>query len=720
MPRYLLTAALPYANGPVHIGHLAGCYLPADVYHRYLRAKGEDVILICGTDEHGVAITLQARKEGVHPRDLVDRNHVLIRDALKGIGVEFTHFSRTSGAAHHREATAFFEVLHRGGFLREEVTRQFYDNAAQQFLADRYIVGTCPHCAFDGAYGDQCEKCGTSLSPDELLQPRSVLSGTEPVIRETNNWFLPMDELLQHPTFVEYTQRIQGWKSNVRGQFMSWVQQGLQPRSMTRDLDWGVPVPLQGAEGKVLYVWFDAPIGYISATREYFESQGEPDRWEDYWKKPDTRLIHFIGKDNIVFHTLIFPMMLAAHGSYVLPWQVPANEFLNLEGRKISTSRGWAVWLHEYLQEMSGREDELRYTLLANLPETKDADFSWQDFQLRVNSELVAILGNFVNRVVVLTHKLNEGRCGPLVAIEAPTIGSAEQILHDALALTRSEILEAMEQFRLREALAGVIHLSRLGNRYLAETEPWKLLKTDPEAALGVLRTGAEVAAELCIALEPFLPHAAKRLSAQLNWLPSEDQRLAWWQGLAKGVYLQTGHPLAPPTLLFTPIEDATIQERLAKLQAMESNSTESPASSPASSQPGSSPQPGSSSPATSESGKVQPTQEPSMVAFEDFAAMDLRLVEILDAKPVAGADKLLEIRVDLGSEQRTVVSGIAQHFAPDELKGCQVLMLTNLAPRKIRGVESRGMLLLAQNSDGKLILVGPQGAGSAPGDQVR
>jgi len=589
VPRYLLTAALPYANGPVHIGHLAGCYLPADVYHRYLRAKGEDAILICGTDEHGVAITLQARKEGVHPRDLVDRNHALIRDALQGIGVEFTHFSRTSGAAHHREATAFFEVLYRGGFLREEVTRQFYDNAAQQFLADRYIVGTCPHCAFDGAYGDQCEKCGTSLSPDELLQPRSVLSGTEPVIRETNNWFLPMDELLQHDAFVEYTQRIQGWKSNVRGQFMSWVQQGLQPRSMTRDLDWGVPVPLQGAEGKVLYVWFDAPIGYISATREYFESQGEPDRWEDYWKNPDTRLIHFIGKDNIVFHTLIFPMMLAAHGSYVLPWQVPANEFLNLEGRKISTSRGWAVWLHEYLQEMSGREDELRYTLLANLPETKDADFSWQDFQLRVNSELVAILGNFINRVVVLTHKLNEGRCGPLVAIEASTVGSAEQILHDALALTRSEILEAMEQFRLREALAGVIHLSRLGNRYLAETEPWKLLKTDPQSALSVLRTGAEVAAELCIALEPFLPHAAKRLSAQLNWLPSQDQRRAWWQGLAKGVYLPTGHPLAHPTLLFTPIEDATIQERLAKLQAMESNSTESPASSPASSQPGSS-----------------------------------------------------------------------------------------------------------------------------------
>lgn len=713
MPRYLLTAALPYANGPVHIGHLAGCYLPADVYHRYLRARGEDVILICGTDEHGVAITLQARKEGVHPRELVDRNHALIRDALQGIGVEFTHFSRTSGEAHHREASAFFEVLYQGGFLREQTTRQFYDQAAGQFLADRYLVGTCPHCGFDGAYGDQCEKCGTSLSPDELIQPRSVLSGTEPELRETNNWFLPMDELLQLPTFAQYTERIQGWKSNVRGQFMSWVQQGLQPRSMTRDLDWGVPVPLQGAEGKVLYVWFDAPIGYISATREYFEQRGEPTRWEDYWKDPETRLIHFIGKDNIVFHTLIFPMMLAAHGSFVMPWQVPANEFLNLEGRKISTSRGWAVWLHEYLEEMPGREDELRYTLLANLPETKDADFSWHDFQTRVNSELVAILGNFINRVVVLTHKLNEGRCGALAKDPSSDPGKAEKTLMEALSETRSEIRLAMDQFRLREALAGVIHLARLGNRYLAETEPWKLLKSDPTAALKVLRYGAELAAELCIALEPFLPHGAQRLATQLNWTPSFEERRAWWLGLEWTAYLKDGHLLASPSLLFTPIEDATVQERLQKLQIMENNAAATSGAPNSTASPNSSADPAKMAP-------LQSNTDQTTVRFEDFSAMDLRLVQILDAKPVPGADKVLEIRVDLGGEQRTVVSGIAQHFGPCELIGRQVLMLTNLAPRKIRGIESQGMLLLAENSQGKLVMVGPQGEGTAPGDRVR
>jgi len=713
VPRYLLTAALPYANGPVHIGHLAGCYLPADVYHRYLRAKGEDVLLICGTDEHGVAITLQARKEGVHPRELVDRNHALIRDALHGIGVEFTHFSRTSGEAHHREASAFFEVLYQGGYLREQTTLQFYDKAAGQFLADRYLLGTCPHCGFDGAYGDQCEKCGTSLSPDELIQPRSVLSGTEPELRETNNWFLPMDELLQQPTFAQYTERIQGWKSNVRGQFMSWVQQGLQPRSMTRDLDWGVPVPLQGAEGKVLYVWFDAPIGYISATREYFEQKGEPNRWEDYWKDPETRLVHFIGKDNIVFHTLIFPMMLAAHGSFVLPWQVPANEFLNLEGRKISTSRGWAVWLHEYLEQMPGREDELRYTLLANLPETKDADFSWQDFQLRVNSELVAILGNFVNRVVVLTHKLNEGRCGALDSEPASGLAKAERTLMEALDQCRAEIRMAMEQFRMREALAGVIHMARLGNRYLAETEPWKLLKSDPAAALKVLRYGAEVAAELCIALEPFLPHGAQRLANQLNWSPSDHERQSWWLGLNGGAFLKEGHLLASPTLLFTPIEDATVQERLQQLQTMENHAVSTANQASAADQ-------ASAAADLGKSESQKPVAEPMTVRFEDFSAMDLRLVQILEAKPVPGADKVLEIRVDLGSEQRTVVSGIAQHFVPGDLVGRQVLMLTNLAPRKIRGIESQGMLLLAENSQGKLALVGPLGEGTAPGDQVR
>ena len=577
VPRYLLTAALPYANGPIHIGHLAGCYLPADVYHRYLQAKGEDTLLICGTDEHGVAITLQARKEGLTPQELVDRNYELIRSALSGLGIAFTHFSRTSRPVHHREAAHFFETLYRQGLLREQVTTQFYDPVAGQFLADRYLVGTCPHCTFEGAYGDQCEKCGTSLSPEELLDPRSVLSGSPPEKRETNNWFLPMDELQEHPVFQSYTQRIAGWKSNVKGQFQSWIQQGLQPRSMTRDLDWGVPVPLEGAEGKVLYVWFDAPIGYISATREYFEGLGQPNAWEAYWKSEDTRLIHFIGKDNIVFHTLIFPMMLAAHGGYVLPWEVPANEFLNLEGRKLSTSRGWAVWLHQYLQDMPGREDELRYVLLGNLPETKDADFSWQDYQQRVNAELVAILGNFVNRVMVLTHKLSQGQCGPVWQVEDhdahPVLGEAWSRLDQGLQATRTEIRESMEQFRLREAMASCIHLARLGNRYLAETEPWKLLKSDPLLAMKVLRTAAELCAELVIALKPFLPFTAQRLQQQLAWEPSPRQSVAWWKFGIHQEVLEDNHRLAQASLLFTPIEDQQVEECLERLRKMAKSS---------------------------------------------------------------------------------------------------------------------------------------------------
>ena len=711
MPRYLLTAALPYANGPIHIGHLAGCYLPADVYHRYLKAKGEDALLICGTDEHGVAITLQARKEGVTPQELVDRNFKVIHQAFEGLGIVFTHFSRTSREIHHREAQAFFLDLYNKGFLKEKTTSQFYDPVAGTFLADRYLVGTCPHCSFDGAYGDQCEKCGTSLSPDELQYPRSVLSGSVPEKRETNNWFLPMDEMLHLPEFATYTERIARWKSNVKGQFNSWVQQGLQPRSMTRDLDWGVKVPLEGAEGKVLYVWFDAPIGYLSATKEYMDLQGNPEGWRDYWESEDSRLVHFIGKDNIVFHTLIFPMMLAAHGQMVLPWQVPANEFMNLEGRKLSTSRGWAVWLHEYLQDIPGRQDELRYTLLCNLPETKDADFSWQDYQLRVNSELVAILGNFVNRVMVLTHKLSDGHCGDLPTVEANT---SHVSLELELAGTRQEILLAMEQFRLREAMAGVIHLARLGNRYLAETEPWKLLKTDSEAASRVLRLAAELCAELCIALEPFLPFTASKLSHQLQWQASAQEREAWWNpGSAdsKGTvdartrYLAQGHRLGPAALLFVPIEDELIQAQIHKLSPMndlKSANNPKPENDP---KPENNPKPDA---------ELKPE-----VTYDQFAALDLRIATILSAQPVPGADKVLEIKVDLGDEQRTVVSGIAQHFQPEELVGKQVLMLTNLAPRKIRGIVSQGMLLMAENQEGQLVLVGPNGNGILPGDRV-
>ncbi len=711
MPRYLLTAALPYANGPIHIGHLAGCYLPADVFHRYLKAKGEDAILICGTDEHGVAITLQARKEGVTPQELVDKNFKVIHQAFEGLGIVFTHFSRTSREIHHREAQAFFLNLYNKGFLRENTTSQFYDPVAGTFLADRYLVGTCPHCGFDGAYGDQCEKCGTSLSPDELHSPRSVLSGSVPEKRETNNWFLPMDEMLNLPEFARYTERIARWKSNVKGQFNSWVQQGLQPRSMTRDLDWGVKVPLEGAEGKVLYVWFDAPIGYLSATKEYMELQGNPEGWRAYWESEDARLIHFIGKDNIVFHTLIFPMMLAAHGQMVLPWQVPANEFMNLEGRKLSTSRGWAVWLHEYLQDVPGREDELRYTLLCNLPETKDADFSWQDYQLRVNSELVAILGNFVNRVMVLTHKLSNGQCGELPPEDPST---AHGSLSLELASARKEIRLAMEQFRLREAMAGVIHLARLGNRYLADTEPWKLLKTDSEAASRVLRVAAELCAELCIALEPFLPFTSARLGGQLQWQISDQDREGWWNtGLggaigsseSRAFYLSNGHRLGEAALLFTPIEDEFIQAQVNKLSPMNDPKPEN------------APQLENDSKPKNDS-QTEAAMKPE-VSYDQFAALDLRIATILSAQSVPGADKVLEIKVSLGFEQRTVVSGIAQHFQPEALVGKQVLMLTNLAPRKIRGIVSQGMLLMAENPQGQLVLVGPTDNGILSGDRV-
>lgn len=702
MPRYLLTAALPYANGPLHIGHLAGCYLPADVVHRYLKAKGEDVLLICGTDEHGVAITLQARKEGITPKELVDKNFKIISEAFQGLGIEFSHFSRTSREIHHREAQAFFMNLYNKGFLKEQTTSQFFDPVAGTFLADRYLVGECPHCGFDGAYGDQCEKCGTSLSPDDLKNPRSVLSGSIPEKRETNNWFLPMDEMLHLAEFSAYQERINHWKSNVKGQFQSWVQQGLQPRSMTRDLNWGVPVPLKGAEGKVLYVWFDAPIGYISATKEYMELNGNPEGWRDYWESEDTRLVHFIGKDNIVFHTLIFPMMLAAHGGMVLPWQVPANEFMNLEGRKLSTSRGWAVWLHEYLRDLSGREDELRYTLLCNLPETKDADFSWQDYQLRVNSELVAILGNFVNRVMVLTHKVSAGICGAWPADHADSLHG---ILASSLDQTAAEIRLAMEQFRLREAMAGVVHLARLGNRYLAETEPWKLLKTDTVGAGCVLRVAAELCAELSIALEPFLPGTSARLCHQLQWQPTDQQRKDWWSTGTRPKYLAEGHQLGGAALLFNPVEDDLIQNQIQKLHTMSNDH----------------------SIANGETARVNETSggvnakvvSKPEVTFDQFASMDLRIVTILGAQPVPGADKVLEIKVDLGHEQRTVVSGIAQHFRPEELVGQQVLMLVNLAPRKIRGILSQGMLLMAETKDGKLVLVGPGHEGVAPGDQV-
>ena len=663
--RYTVTAALPYANGPVHIGHLAGVYLPADIYVRYLRSVGRDVKFICGSDEHGVPITIRAQKEGVTPQQVVDKYHVLIRDSFKDFNVSFDVYSRTSSVTHAEVSSSFFTKLNDAGQFIEQTTQQYFDEEAQQFLADRYIVGTCPNCGNENAYGDQCERCGTSLSPTELINPRSMLSGAHPVLRDTKHWFLPLDQY--EPWLREWI--IEGhkndWKTNVYGQCKSWIDQGLHPRAVTRDLDWGVPVPVAGAEGKVLYVWFDAPIGYISATKEAF-----PDEWELYWKDAGSKLVHFIGKDNIVFHCIIFPVMLKAHGDFILPDNVPANEFLNLEGDKISTSRNWAVWLHEYLADFPGQADVLRYVLCANAPESKDNDFTWKDFQARNNNELVATLGNFVNRAAVLTHKFFEGK--------VPAISELQDI--DRLTLAQvaefpGKIGELIENYRFRDALAEVLNLARLGNKYLAETQPWHLIKTDVARTGTVLHVALQIAAALAPVLEPFLPESAQKLATMLNL------ELGNWASAGRADALPTGQQLREPALLFAKIEDATVEAQVQKL--LDTKKENQLANTP-----------------------VMPAK--ADVSFDEFGQMDLRIGTIVAAEKVAKTKKLLKLTVDLGLEQRTIVSGIAEHFIPEALIGQQVQVLLNLAPREIKGIQSQGMLLMAENADGSLALMQP------------
>ena len=666
--RYTVTAALPYANGPVHIGHLAGVYLPADIYVRYLRSAGKDVKFICGSDEHGVPITIRAQKEGVTPQQVVDKYHALIRDSFRDFNVSFDVYSRTSSATHAEVSSEFFKKLNSAGQFLEQTTQQYFDEQAQQFLADRYIVGTCPNCGNENAYGDQCERCGTSLSPTELISPRSMLSGAQPVLRDTKHWFLPLDQY--EPWLREWI--VEGhkndWKTNVYGQCKSWIDQGLHPRAVTRDLDWGVPVPAVGAEGKVLYVWFDAPIGYISATKEAF-----PDEWELYWKDAGSKLVHFIGKDNIVFHCIIFPVMLKAHGEFILPDNVPANEFLNLEGDKISTSRNWAVWLHEYLADFPGQADVLRYVLCANAPETKDNDFTWKDFQARNNNELVATLGNFVNRAAVLTHKFFDGRVPALAELSAIDEDAFAQ-----LAEFPAKIGALIENYRFRDALAEVLNLARLGNKYLAETQPWHLIKTDSVRTGTVLHVALQIAAALAPVLEPFLPESAQKLAAMLN------MELGTWDKAGHHDMLTAGHQLREAELLFAKIEDATVEAQVQKL--LNTKKENQLANSP-----------------------VTPAKPD--VSFDEFGRMDLRVGTVVAAEKVAKTKKLLKLTVDLGLEQRTIVSGIAEHFQPEALIGQQVQVLLNLAPREIKGIQSQGMLLMAENADGSLALMQPGAA---------
>lgn len=660
--RYTVTAALPYANGPVHIGHLAGCYLPSDIYVRYLRQSGREVKFICGSDEHGVAITIKARKEGVSPQDVVDKYHCMMKNSFAEFGISFDVYSRTSSDLHKQNAAEFFTTLYNKGALVVKETEQYYDPEVNQFLADRYIVGTCPVCANPDAYGDQCERCGTSLSPTELKDPHSTLSGAKPVLKATKNWFLPLDQLSGN--IRTYLEQHKDWKPNVYGQCMSWLDagDGLQPRSMTRDLDWGVPVPVEGGEGKVLYVWFDAPIGYISATRELL-----PETWETWWKDPETKLVHFIGKDNIVFHCVIFPAILIEHGGYILPDSVPANEFLNLEGDKISTSRNWAVWLHEYLQDFPNKQDVLRYALCATMPETKDNDFTWKDFQQRNNNELVADFGNLINRVVVLTNKYYNGIVPSNVALTAVD----EALLANARA-TVAKIGQSLESYRFREALNELMNIARLGNKYLAEHEPWKMVKTDADRTEAIMYTILQLSGILAVAAEPFLPFTAKKLRGMLN-LPEE---LLWQQSTEN--LLINGHQIGQAQLLFDKIEDEAVAAQLEKLRV------------------------------SREAVKTKNTmmQAKDSISYDDFMKMDIRIGKVLEAEIVPKTDKLLRLTVDTGLDVRTVVSGIAKHYTPDQMVGKRVSILVNLEPRKIRGIESKGMILMAEDADGKLSLV--------------
>ncbi len=661
--RTLITTALPYANGPIHIGHLAGVYVPADIYARYLRLKNEDVIMIGGSDEHGVPITLKAKNEGVTPQDIVDRYHNIIKESFQKFGISFDIYSRTSSKIHHETAAEIFRKLYDTGKLIERSSEQYYDEENKQFLADRYIIGTCPKCGFERAYGDQCESCGTSLSPTELINPTSTISGNQPVLKETKHWYLPLDQY--EPWLKEWI--LEGhkeWKPNVYGQCKSWIDSGLQPRAVTRDLDWGVPVPVEGAEGKVLYVWFDAPIGYISATKELTSN------WETYWKDPETRMLHFIGKDNIVFHCIIFPSMLKAEGTYNLPENVPANEFLNLENDKISTSRNWAVWLHEYLEEFPGKEDVLKYVLTANAPETKDNDFTWKDFQTRNNSELVAILGNFVNRALVLTQKYFNGEIpasGTLTEYDKETLVSISSI--------KAEVEKSLDSFRIREALKNAMDLARLGNKYLADEEPWKIIKTDEDRVKTILNICLQITANLTICLEPFLPFSMEKLRGFLN-LEKQD-----WSKFGNTDLILAGHKINTPELLFEKIEDDVIDAQLQKLLNTKKANEMAGA-------------------------KAKPAK--ASIEFEDFGKMDIRVGTILEAEKVAKTKKLLKLKIDTGIDKRTVVSGIAEYYEPEDLIGKQVSILVNLEPKKLKGIESQGMILCAENADGSLSIVEP------------
>lgn len=673
--RTTVTSALPYANGPVHIGHLAGVYIPADIYTRYLRLKKHDVLFIGGSDEHGVPITIRAKKEGVTPQDIVDRYHTLIKDSFEEFGISFDTYGRTSSQVHHKLASDFFRKLYEKGEFLEKTTLQYYDEEAKTFLADRYITGECPRCHSEGAYGDQCEKCGSTLSPEELINPKSAISGSKPVQKETTHWYLPLDK---HENWLRQwiLEDHKEWRPNVYGQCKSWLDMGLQPRAVSRDLDWGIPVPVEGAEGKVLYVWFDAPIGYISNTKELL-----PDTWEKWWKDPETRLVHFIGKDNIVFHCIVFPAMLKAEGSYILPDNVPSNEFLNLEGDKISTSRNWAVWLHEYLQDFPGKQDVLRYVLTANAPETKDNDFTWKDFQARNNNELVAVYGNFVNRALVLTHKYFGGivpTCGTLSAYDEETLQEFSAV--------KTEVERLLEHYKFRDAQKEAMNLARIGNKYLADTEPWKIAKTDLPRVATILSIALQLVANLSIAFEPFLPFSSAKLRKMLN-MPACD-----WELLGSTTLLKEGDKLNPAELLFEKIEDAAIEAQVQKLLDTKKANEEA-------------------------NYKANPIRE--NIAFDDFLKLDIRVGTVLDCQKVPKADKLLQFRIEDGLEQRTIVSGIAQHYAPEDLIGKQVCFIANLPPRTLKGITSEGMILSAENADGKLSVIMPEKA-VKPGSEVK
>ncbi len=660
--RYLVTTALPYANGPVHIGHLAGVYIPADIYVRYLRSKGEDVILIGGSDEHGVPITIKAKKEGVKPQDIVDKYHNIIKKSFKELGISFDIYSRTTSKTHYETASEFFKNLYDKGEFIEKTTKQYYDQKENQFLADRYITGTCPHCGYEKAYGDQCEKCGTSLNATDLINPKSALSGNVPILKDTKHWFLPLDKyqpFLENWILNEHKE----WKPNVYGQCKSWFDIGLQPRAVSRDLDWGVPVPVENADGKVLYVWFDAPIGYISATKELTKD------WEKYWKQEDTKLVHFIGKDNIVFHCIMFPAMLKAEGSFILPDNVPANEFLNLEGDKISTSRNWAVWLHEYLQDFPNKQDVLRYVLTANAPETKDNDFTWKDFQNRNNNELVAIFGNFINRSVVLTHKYFNGNVP-----EITQLNDYDKDVLSQISKIKESVEQSIEKFRFREALKEAMSLARLGNKYLADTEPWKIIKTDENRVKTILNISLQISANLSILAEPFLPFTTQKLCDLLN-----IEQLKW--NASSQEILKPGHKINKPTLLFDKIQDEEIENQLNKLIATKK--------------------------ANDKNTNLKPIKED--ISFDDFSKLDIRLGTIIEAKKVPKTKKLLQLTIDTGIDKRTVVSGISEFYNPEKIIGKKVTILVNLTSRKIKGIESQGMILMAENTDGKLCFVSPE-----------